>query len=49
MITITEYRKLLNKEEQNLSDEEIESIRGAQYSLAQIIFEQWQKQRTLDN
>ena len=48
MIPLVEFKKLLGNEAQNLSDEQIEIIRGEQYSLAQIIFEQWQKQKDLE-
>ena len=41
MISIEKYKKILGSEAQNLSDEEIEQIRDAQYKLAEVFFDMW--------
>ena len=41
MISIEKYKKILGSEAQNLSDEEIEQIRDAQYKLADVLFDMW--------
>ena len=49
MISIEKYKKILGKEAQNLTDEEIEQIRDAQYKLADILFDMWQEDKNKKN
>ena len=41
MISIEKFKKILGPKAQNLSDEEIEQIRDAQYRLSDILFDMW--------
>jgi len=43
MLSIKHIKKLL--ENQNISEKEAEEIRDAFYMLAEIIFEEWQKEK----
>jgi len=49
MISIPEFKKLLGESAQGLSDKEIEEIRDAQRSMAEIVFEHWQNNRNENN
>jgi hypothetical protein len=43
MLSIQQVKKILNKPE--MSDEEVEALRDAYRSLAEVIFEQWMRDR----
>ena len=43
MLTLEQSRQLLN--DPTLTDEEIQAIREAHYALAEIIYEQWLRER----
>lgn len=43
MLSIERVKELINNPK--LSDKEIEEIRDAMYSLAELMFEQWQAER----
>ena len=44
MLSIERVKELIN--DQNMSDKEIEEIRNGFYMLSEVIFEQWQAERT---
>ena len=43
MISLEEFRKLLGKYGESLSDQEVEEIRDAQYQMAELAFREWIK------
>ncbi len=43
MISLAKFKELLGKEADNMTDKEIEEIRDAQYRMAELAFEFWQK------
>lgn len=44
MLSIERVKELIN--DPNMSDKEIEEIRNGFYMLSEVIFEQWQAERT---
>lgn len=44
MISLSKFKELLGEETINLTDEEIDKIRQAQYQFAELAFEFWQKE-----
>jgi len=49
MITLSKFKKLLGKEADNLTDEQIKEIRSTSYQLAEIAFEKWMKDKNIKN
>lgn len=47
MIPLPAFKKLLEEEEQNLTDEEVECIRNSQYKFAKLAFDKWAQERGL--
>ncbi|MCK5267317.1 MAG: hypothetical protein KAR07_04050 [Spirochaetes bacterium] len=45
MLSLYQYKKLLGKEADNLTDEEIEKIGNTLYKLVEIIFEKWTRDK----
>jgi len=45
MIPLPKFKQILGDVAKNLSDEEIEKIRDAQRDLAEVVFEQWFKEK----
>ncbi|MFA6547854.1 MAG: hypothetical protein WCT11_02830 [Candidatus Magasanikbacteria bacterium] len=41
MISLPKFKELLGEEAKNLTDEDIERIRDAQYQFARLAFEKW--------
>lgn len=41
MISLLKYKELLGEEAQGLTDQEIESLRDAQYQFARLAFQEW--------
>lgn len=46
-ISISKCRRLLGKEAEGLTDEQIEEIRDAQYQFAELAFQFWAKEKGL--
>ena len=49
MIGLPEFKKLMSEEARGLTDQEIEEIRDAQYKMAELAFEFWNKKHFLKN
>ena len=50
MISLSKFKELLGEEGKDLTDEEIEAIRQAQYQFAELAFEAvWIKENNLEN
>lgn len=47
MISLSKFRELLGDDAQDLTDEEIERIRDAQYQFAKLVFDKWAKEKKL--
>ena len=45
MISLAKFKELMGDEARDMTDEEIEKIRDAQYKLAELAFEFWQKEK----
>ncbi len=45
MITLSQFKQLLGDEARTLSDDEVESIRDAQYQFSRLAFQKWTKER----
>jgi hypothetical protein len=45
MISLLKFKEILGEEARGLTDQEIEEIRDAQYKMAELAFEFWQKAR----
>jgi len=41
MISLPKFKELLGKEGKNLTNEEVEQIRDAQYKFARLAFQEW--------
>jgi hypothetical protein len=49
MISLVEFKKLLGEQALSMSDEDVENLRKAQYELAYILFDKWNKDRFHSN
>ena len=49
MISLPKFKELLGDEAQDLTDEEIEHIRDAQYQFARLAFNKWAMEKELVN
>lgn len=47
MINLSKFKELLGNEAQDLTEEEIERIRDAQYQFARLAFEKWAVEKGL--
>ena len=47
MISLDKFKKIIETEDNNLSDQEVEQIRDAQYMFAEFVFEFWSKAKRL--
>jgi len=45
MISLLKFKEMLGEEARGLTDQEIKEIRDAQYKMAELAFEVWQKEK----
>ena len=48
MISLSKFKEILGEDARDLTDQEIEEIRDAQYKLAELAFEFWQKNKNFN-
>lgn len=47
MINLNKFKDLLGEEGKNLSEEEIELLKEAQYKLSKVVFDKWVKDKKI--